>query len=111
MSILDEWALARVGLLLWWAQGSLCSHLIGREEVASDSERVTCLWDAFSSHVRLSSGPFDPYTCLLLVGHLYLESFLLVSCIFLGPNSPAHIFIPASVEFVNNSSCASIYSL
>ena len=34
----------------------------------------------------------------------------LVYCIF-GPNSPTHIFRPASIEFVNKSSYANIYSL
>ena len=51
-----------------------------------------------------------PFQSLCLVEHLYLGSFLLVSCIF-EPNLPAHIYRLASVEFVNKSSYASIYSL
>ena len=66
------------------------------------------LMAAFSSHVRLSSGPFDPCACLWLAWNSCLGSYLFVSCIF-GPNSPAHIFRPASMEFVNKSSYASIY--
>jgi len=84
-------------------------RLIGQEEIASDWWRVTWSCVAFCSHVRLSTEPFNPYAYLLLVGHLYLWSFLLVSCIY-SPNSPTHIFRPASVEFINKSSYASIYS-
>ena len=65
----------------------------------------SCAWTIFPYHVRLSSGPYDPCACLWLVGHLYFESYLLVSCIF-GPNSPTIIFIPAFVEFVNKPSYA-----
>ena len=84
-------------------------RLIGQEEIASDWWRVTCSCVALCSHVRLSIEPFNPYAYLLLVGHLYLWSFLLVSCIY-SPNSPTHIFRPASVKFVNKSSYTSIYS-
>ena len=84
-------------------------RLIGQEEIASDWWRVTWSCVAFCSHVRLSIEPFNPYAYLLLVGHLYLWSFLLVSCIY-SPNSPTHIFRPASVEFINKSSYVSIYS-
>ena len=72
---------------------------------------MMCLgsWAVFPSHVRLPSGPFDPCACLWLAMNLWLGSYLLVSCIF-GPNSPIHIFRPSSVEFINKSSYARIYS-
>ena len=61
-----------------------------------DMSRV---WAEFPSHVQLPSGPFWPLALLVLGPRIYALDNMLVTCSF-GPNSPAHILRPASVEFV-----------
>ena len=58
-----------------------------------------CSWAASLSHVQLPSGPLWSLGLLVLGPGIYALDNMLVTCIF-GPNSPAHIFRPASVEFV-----------
>ena len=58
-----------------------------------------CLWAASLSHVQLPSGPFWPMGLLVLGPGFYALDNMLVTCSF-GPNSPAHILKPVSVEFV-----------
>ena len=62
---------------------------------------MTCLlvYGLRLSHVQLPSGPFWPLALLVLGPGIYALDNMLVSCSF-GPNSPAHILRPASMEFV-----------
>ena len=60
---------------------------------------VSHMWAEYSSYVHLPSGSFWPLGLLVLGPGIYALDNMLVSCSF-GPNSPAHILRPASVEFV-----------
>ena len=60
---------------------------------------VSRVWAEFPSHVQLPSGPLWRLGLLVLDPVIYALDNMLVTYSF-GPNSPAHILIPASVEFV-----------
>ena len=60
---------------------------------------VSRMWAESPSHVQLPSGPFWPLGLLVLGPGIYALDNMLVTRSF-GPNSPAHILRPASVEFV-----------
>ena len=57
-----------------------------------------CLWAVSFSHVQLPSGPLWRLGLLVLDPGIYALDNMLVTYSF-GPNSPAHILIPAYVEF------------
>ena len=58
-----------------------------------------CLWAASLPHVQLPSGPFWTLGLLVLGLEIYALDNMLVTRSF-GPNLPAHILRPASVELV-----------
>ena len=60
---------------------------------------VSRMWAESPSHMQLPSGPFWPLGLLVLGLGIYALDNTHVICSF-GPNSPAHILKPASVEFV-----------
>ena len=62
---------------------------------------VSRMWAESPSHVQLPNGPFWPLGLLVLGPGIYALDNMLVTCSF-GPNSPAHILRPASVNSSNN---------
>ena len=70
-----------------------------RREVVAQIHDMSRVWAEFPSHVQLPSGPFWPLGLLVLGPGIYALDNMLVTCSF-GPNSPACILRPASVEFI-----------
>ena len=74
-----------------------CVRLVERRSPWIDD--VSCAWAASPPLVWLPNGPYWPLGLLVLGLGIYALDNMLVTCSF-GPNAPAHILRPESVEFI-----------